>query len=54
MSMYNVLMPVDKNGDRAMEQVEAVRELPATSDAVRVTLLHVFRDEEVARRASLT
>jgi nucleotide-binding universal stress UspA family protein len=52
--MYNVLMPVDKNGDRAMGQVEAVRKLPATSDAVRVTLLHVFRDEEVAQRASPT
>lgn len=42
--MYHVLIPVDQSESRATTQAEAVAALPASSEEVRVTLLHVFTD----------
>lgn len=50
--MYNVLMPIDSDEDRAMGQAEAVLELPGAGDEVAVTLLHVFDDDSRADNTS--
>jgi len=52
--MYDVLMPIDSDEDRALGQVEAVLGLPAAADEVTVTLLHVFDDDGVAENTSPT
>ncbi|MEF8883526.1 MAG: universal stress protein [Haloarculaceae archaeon] len=44
--MYEILMPVDSNESRGTAQAEAVVDLPAASEEIRVTLLHVFDDED--------
>lgn len=41
--MYRVLVPVDSNTSRALEQARAVAELPAAED-IEATLLRVFDD----------
>ena len=43
--MYRVLMPVDKNEDRALTQAEHVATLPPASDAVEVIVMFVFHGE---------
>lgn len=52
--MYNVLMPIDSDEGRAMGQAEAVIGLPAATEEVTATLLHVFDDEDVAESTSPT
>ncbi|WP_026190157.1 universal stress protein [Halomicrobium katesii] len=52
--MYNVLMPIDSDEERAMGQARAVSELPDARDQITVTLLHVFDDESVAENTSPT
>jgi nucleotide-binding universal stress UspA family protein len=42
--VYHVLVPVDESESRARTQAEAVAALPAASEAVEATLLHVFTD----------
>lgn len=45
MAMYHVLMPIDTDTKRALAQAQAVIALPAVSESVEVTLLHVFENE---------
>lgn len=45
MAMYHVLMAIDTGIKRVRAQAEAVIALPAASESVEVTLLHVFEDE---------
>lgn len=45
MAMYHVLLPIDTDTKRVRAQAEAVIALPAASESVEVTLLHVFEDE---------
>ena len=45
MAMYHVLMPIDTDSKRALAQAQAVIALPAASESVEVTLLHVFEEE---------
>lgn len=42
--MYRVLLPVDSNTSRALEQARAVADLPSAADDVEATLLRVFDD----------
>lgn len=42
--MYHVLVPVDQGESRASAQAAAVTDLPAASEQVEVTLMHVFTD----------
>lgn len=51
--MYNVLMPIDRDEDRARAQAEAIADLPGSSE-VEVTLLHVFEDADRADTTSPT
>ncbi|WP_435362106.1 universal stress protein [Haloarchaeobius sp. DFWS5] len=41
--MYDVLLAVDSDEDRARAQAEAVADMPG-EDEIHVTLFHVFRD----------
>lgn len=52
--MYDVLMPIDADEDRAMGQARAISDLPAAADEITVTLLHVFDDDDVAESTSST
>lgn len=47
--MYEVLVPVDMNEDRARAQARFVADLPAADESVQATLLFVFdgTDEEM-------
>lgn len=42
--MYDVLVAVNDDEDRAMAQARAVADLPRAPEEVRATLLHVFTD----------
>jgi nucleotide-binding universal stress UspA family protein len=44
--MYQVLMPVDDDVDRAVAQAEYVIGLPGNPDDIEVTVVHAFRDDE--------
>ena len=48
--MYQVLVPVDGNEDRALTQADYVASLPEASAAVEAIVLFVFGDEEFAQR----
>jgi nucleotide-binding universal stress UspA family protein len=43
--MYEILLPVDDNTDRAAAQARYVSELPGESDEVTVTVAHAYRDD---------
>jgi len=40
--MYDIVMAVDENEERAAEQVDCLTEMPLDRDDVQVTILHVF------------
>lgn len=42
--MYEILLPVDLEEERAISQARTVTDLPRAADEVHVTLLHVFTD----------
>ena len=42
--MYRVLLPVDDDESRARAQAEAVSELPAADEAIRMDVLHVHEE----------
>ncbi|SEN11578.1 Nucleotide-binding universal stress protein, UspA family [Halorientalis persicus] len=42
--MYEILMPIDTDTDRALRQARAVEDLPGGSEDVHVTVLHSFTD----------
>lgn len=42
--MYQVVVPVDDNVDRAVEQARHVTELPGDSAEVSITIAHAYRD----------
>jgi nucleotide-binding universal stress UspA family protein len=44
--MCEVLMPVDSSESRGTAQADVVSELPCATEEVRMTLLHVFEDED--------
>jgi nucleotide-binding universal stress UspA family protein len=44
--MYDVLMPIDSSESRGTTQADAVVGLPCAAEEVRVTLLHVFENED--------
>lgn len=44
--MYRVLMPVDSNERRARAQADYAVDLPEAADAVEVTLLYVFTEDD--------
>lgn len=46
--MFRVLLAVDTDIERALSSAQAVLDLPDASDAVRVTLLHVREDPDLA------
>lgn len=43
--MYHVLVPIDTDEKRVLAQAQAVKALPAASESVEVTLLHVLGDD---------
>ncbi|WP_144926640.1 universal stress protein [Halorubrum salsamenti] len=43
--MYEILLPVDDNTDRAAAQARYVSGLPGATDEVTVTVAHAYRDE---------
>ena len=43
--MYEILLPVDDNTDRAAAQARYVSGLPGESDEVSVTVAHAYRDD---------
>ena len=45
--MFTVLMPIDGSETHGVAQADAVVALPHAADEVRVTLLHVFDEEEL-------
>ena len=45
--MYEVLLPVDLDTERALEAPAAVSSLPNAAEAVRVTVLNVEKDVEI-------
>lgn len=47
--MYRILVPIDRDEDRAIAQAEAIRRLPDAAASIYVTVLHVFEDDEEAR-----
>jgi nucleotide-binding universal stress UspA family protein len=42
--MYEILMPIDTDTDRALRQAGAVEDLPGEPEDVHVTVLHSFTD----------
>jgi len=42
--MYEILLPIDTNLDRALGQARAIADLPAVSEDVHVTVMHSFVD----------
>lgn len=52
--MYTILMPIDSNEMRARAQTEMITDLPNAQEDVKVTLLHVFEDDERAEATSPT
>lgn len=44
--MFQVLVPVDDDEDRALDQARFAASLPHASDSVEVTLAHAFTGEE--------
>ena len=42
--MYRVLLPVDDDESRARAQAEAVGDLPAADESIRVDVLHVYEE----------
>jgi len=50
--MYEVLLPVDENDDRAVAQARAVTDLPGDGTDVHVTIFHAFTDNPTG--ASIT
>jgi len=42
--MYEVLLPIDRDEQRALTQVDTVLNLPGGPDDVHVTILHSFTD----------
>lgn len=44
--MYTVLLPIDENPKRAKAQAAYVATLPDAANAVDVTILHVFADDD--------
>lgn len=42
--MYNIVMAVDRNEERAVAEADAVLELPRDPSDVQVTILHDFTD----------
>lgn len=42
MTTYDVLVPIDRNKERAEAQVAYVRSLPDAAESIQVTLLHVY------------
>ena len=42
--MYRVLLPIDDDEARARAQAEAIGELPAADEAIRVDVLHVHEE----------
>ena len=45
--MYDVLLPVDLDTERALEAAATVSSLPNAAEAVRVTVLNVEKDVEI-------
>lgn len=46
--MYEILLPVDDNTDRAAAQARYVSGLPGESNEVAVTVAHAYRDDPVS------
>ncbi|WP_436928994.1 universal stress protein [Halosimplex halobium] len=44
--MYEVLLSIDQEEQRAQRQAEAIRDLPVSPDDVRITVLYVFDELE--------
>lgn len=42
--MYEVLLAVDENKERAVSQAETIAELPTAEENVRVVVLHIFEE----------
>lgn len=42
--MYEILLPVDLNEERALSQAKTISDLPRAADEIRVALFHVFTD----------
>jgi nucleotide-binding universal stress UspA family protein len=42
--MYEILMPIDTDADRALRQARAIEDLPGGPDEVAVTVLHSFTE----------
>lgn len=51
--MHNTLLPVDSSEERATAQSDAVRDVPHAAEEVRVYLLHVFGDRDIAEKTAV-
>ena len=51
--MYRVLLPLDRDVDRARKLAAAIAELPDAADSVSVTILHVFEDSDIETTAKI-
>lgn len=52
--MYQVLVPIDTDEERALSQARATASLRHAGGDVEATLLHVFEDRETAEATSVT
>ncbi|MEF8885254.1 MAG: universal stress protein [Haloarculaceae archaeon] len=52
--MYRVLLPIDRDEERATAQADAIGRLSDVAGSVEVTLLHVFDNSEEAAESELT
>jgi nucleotide-binding universal stress UspA family protein len=52
-AMHNILLPVDSSEERATAQSDAVRDVPHAAEEVRVYLLHVFDDRDIAEKTAV-
>lgn len=46
--MYQLLVPVDDDVDRALAQVQYILDLPVDSNDLAVTVAHAYRDDDAA------
>ena len=49
--MYQLLVPVDDDVDKALAQVQFITDLPVVNNEVSVTVAHAYRDDDAAQSA---
>lgn len=52
--MYTVLLPIDRDEQRATAQAEMIERIPDATEQVQVVMVHVFEDQSDADKTSPT